>query len=98
MTSKRKRLGSAGWQALVVRQVASGLSVAAFCARERVSAASFYQWRARLRADGESGSATPVREDAADAFVDLGALALGGGRLALRLDLGGGVLLQLSRG
>lgn len=95
---QRKRLGAAGWQALVARQDTSGLSVAAFCAREKLSAASFYQWRTRLR--GGAGETPPMgaSEAGSGAFVDLGALAMGAGRLELRIDLGGGVVLQLSRG
>jgi hypothetical protein len=66
------------------------LSVAAFCTRERVSAASFYQWRARL-------ARTTAAAPSPAAFVDLGTLA-GSGRLELRMSLGGGVVLQLARG
>lgn len=97
-TSKRKRLGSEEWQASVARQAASGLSVAAFCAREKLSAASFYQWRTRLRGGAVETPPKTTSEHRAGAFVDLGPLAMGAGRLELRLDLGGGVLLQLSRG
>jgi hypothetical protein len=38
------------WRLRLRRQAASGLSVAAFCAREGVSSASFYAWRRRLAA------------------------------------------------
>jgi hypothetical protein len=38
------------WRRRLRRQVASGLSIPAFCAREGVSAASFYAWRRRLAA------------------------------------------------
>lgn len=90
MASTRMRGNVVDWQAMVARQAGSGLSVAAFCARERLSAASFYQWRSRLRRD-----AVPAAAPAA--FVDLGSLSPGG-RLELRIDLGGGVVLQLARG
>ena len=36
------------WRLRLRRQVASGLSIAAFCRREEVSSASFYAWRRRL--------------------------------------------------
>ena len=36
------------WRLRLRRQTASGLSIAAFCTRERVSSASFYAWRRRL--------------------------------------------------
>lgn len=95
---QHKRLGSADWQALVALQATSGLSVAAFCAREKLGVASFYQWRTRLR--GGAVKVPPKRtiEPGSGAFVDLGPVAIGGSRLELRLDLGGGVVLQLSRG
>jgi len=37
------------WREVLRRQVASGLSVAAFCRRSKVSQASFYAWRRKLR-------------------------------------------------
>src|SRR5271170_6366050 len=36
------------WEEIVQRQRASGLSVAAFCRREEIAAASFYYWKRRL--------------------------------------------------
>jgi len=42
---KRKRLGEAAWRELLARFAASGLSAAAFCRREAISAASFYRKR-----------------------------------------------------
>jgi hypothetical protein len=38
------------WRRRLRRQVASGLSIPAFCAREGLSPASFYAWRRRLAA------------------------------------------------
>lgn len=56
----------------MAQQLTSGLSVAAFCARERLNAARFYQWRSRLR---EEATGEPAAGPAAGgAFVDLGAL------------------------
>lgn len=96
--SKRKRVrrGAEFWRDVVARQAASGLSVAAFCAREGVSAASFYPWRSRLRA--ASADAAVSSSAPATAFLDLGALPVSGERFSLRLDLGGGLLLELARG
>jgi len=48
MAGKRVRRSAESWRVLVAKQLESGLSVAAFCARERLSAANFYQWRTRL--------------------------------------------------
>lgn len=36
------------WEELLAQQAGSGLSVAEFCRRNEVSAASFYQWRKKL--------------------------------------------------
>lgn len=99
----RRRLGVAAWRGLVGDQARSGLPVAQFCAREGVSAASFYQWRSRLGRgeqdvpSGAESAATMKREGSPTAFVDLGTLG-GGGRFELRLELGGGLVLQLARG
>src|SRR5271167_711346 len=42
------------WRRAVARQRASGLGVRAFCERERLSEASYYQWRQELaRRDGQ---------------------------------------------
>jgi hypothetical protein len=93
----RRRRSAAAWQALVTRQASSGESVARFCARERLSAASFYQWRSRLR--GNAMAAAQCDEAPTPAgFVDLGDVSLGTGRMVLRLELGGGLVLQLTRG
>jgi transposase len=47
------------WQQRLERFRRSGLTVPAFCARERFSTASFYAWRRRLQ-----GSAAPPPADA----------------------------------
>lgn len=89
------------WGELVARQISSGLSVQAFCQREGINAWSLYGWRSRLR--GKSGATVPVVSPSAGAqrgaeFIDLGALGARGSRCEIRLDLGGGVVLQLVRG
>ena len=94
---QRGRLGAADWRVRVRQQRDSGLSVTAFCAREQLSAASFYQWRARLHGTAGERVATVSEATEAGAFVDLGSVAMGAGRLELRLDLGCGVVLRLSR-
>lgn len=85
-------------RALLSRFEGSGLGVAAFCQRERISAASFYRWQR------ESGGAidrpTVADGERESAFVDLGALrtqASATSRLDLRLDLGDGLVLHLVR-
>jgi len=85
-------------RAVLSRFEDSGLGVAAFCQRERISAASFYRWQR------ESG--VPVDRAAVDdgerasAFVDLGALrtrTATTSQFDLRLDLGDGLVLHLVR-
>jgi len=49
----------AGWRGRFQRFARSGLAVARFCAKERVSVASFYYWRKKL---GPQGRAQPVPE------------------------------------
>ena len=56
---------------------ASGLSVAAFCRRERINAWTLYGWRSRLRgAKGKVEREAPVVEPSGG-FIDLGALRAG---------------------
>jgi len=103
---RRRRLGVEGWRGLLAQFVVSGLTVSAFCAREAVSAASFYRWRSQFGAESEVAQRLPVvpvvkRGDAKTAFVDLGALGRSDGlssRFELRLELGGGLVLSLVRG
>lgn len=106
---KRRRLSSQAWQRLIERHAASGEPLGTFCRREGVSTHSYRRWKLRL---GEptaltSGKAAPAAKLAkrnlqTSPFVDLGALVgatpQSGGRIELRLDLGGGVLLHLVRG
>jgi hypothetical protein len=98
---RRKRRSSEEWQGLLSRFAASGLSVAAFCRRESVSTASFQRWRKLLDADAGRERAS----DTLAGFVDLGPLAAhaaagpaSAGRLEVKLELGGGVVLHLVRG
>ncbi len=88
------------WRELVAGQTSSGLSVQAFCRQERLNPWTFYGWRSRLRkrtavteATAVGGSAEPTA-----GFIDLGALSRSSSRCEIRLDLGGGVVLQVVRG
>jgi putative transposase len=89
------------WRELVARQDQSGLSVQAFCRQERLNVWTFYGWRSRLRKSAAMAEHRDVvseqnREPAG--FIDLGALGGGSSRWEIRLDLGGGVVLQVVRG
>lgn len=97
---KRRQLSADAWRAVLGRFAESGLTVQAFCEREAVAVASFYQWRAKVGgAVGEPKSHATAGESLKRAgFVDLGALSASVSRMELRLDLGGGVLLHRVRG
>ena len=96
---RRRRLGTLAWRAMLVRFSGSGLTIKAFCRREAVSTASFYRWRTLLGAQATAVQTRPARS-VTDTFVDLGPLMTPDSvpaRFDLRLDLGGGLILQLRR-
>jgi hypothetical protein len=96
--SKRIRRGTAGWRKLFSRQSRSGLTVPEFCRREGINASLFRRWQSRLVGLESVGKVTPVSVEAAEPFIDLGALRSSGRRLEVRLDFGGGVVLSIARG
>lgn len=98
-TMKRRRLSAEAWSAMVEKFEASGQSEEAFCQQERVSLASLRRWRTKTRPEPvRKRSRTRVATHVEPAsFVDLGGLPMGTGQLEVRLDFGGGVVLQLSR-
>jgi len=88
------------WRELVARQSCSGLSVQAFCRQEGLNTWTFYGWRSRLREKTAVAETTAVRgsTQTAAGFIDLGALSRSSSRCEIRLDLGGGMVLQVVRG
>lgn len=88
---KRRRLSAMAWREMVARFSSSGLSAEAFSERERVSLASLKRWQGEL----PQGEAARV---GGGGFVDLGSLRASSSRFEVRLELGEGVLLTLSRG
>jgi len=102
MEKTSTRRDASTWRELVDRQEQSGLTVATFCESEALSVASFYGWRSKLRQKSDTGSGpvavTEKPTAAAGGFIDLGALGMRGPRIEVRLELGGGVALQLVRG
>jgi hypothetical protein len=106
---RRRRLDTHSWREVMLRFSEAGTTVSAFCAREGLSTSSFYRWRERLDSVGDAGGAAPRRggrselavQPTAAGFIDLGHLAGPprdvGASLELRLDLGGGVVLQIVR-
>jgi putative transposase len=95
-----RRRSAETWRDLLARQARSGLSVQAFCRQEQLNAWTFYGWRSRLRgrtAVAETAAVGGSTEPAAG-FIELGALSRNSSRCEIRLDLGGGVVLQVVRG
>jgi putative transposase len=95
----QRRLSADAWPAMVSQFVGSGMSAEAFSQQQRVSLASLKHWQEKLQG-AKPGKTTMVRarQPEVAGFVDLGGLRSGGARIELRLDLGDGVLLTLSRG
>jgi transposase-like protein len=98
---KRPRATAQMRRAILARFAESGLSVEAFCRRESISPSSFYRWRSLQRDPVPRELALPrVPSSSGDTgtFVSLGSLQTASASFELRLDLGGGVFLQLVRG
>jgi len=95
-TVKRRRLSADAWAAMVEKFEASGLSAEVFCQQERVSLAGLRRWRAATVKKSQPRTRVATNNDVAP-FVDLGRLPMQSGHFEVRLDFGGGVVLQLSR-
>lgn len=109
---QRRRLSVAQWREVLDRFEPGTQTVASFCAREGVCVASFHRWRARLAGQAAGAShggrkavaPSPVPHRSAG-FVEIGPLTptpppdptRTPAGLLLRLDLGGGLVLQISR-
>lgn len=79
------------WRERLRRYGVSGLTVAEFCRRERVSVPSFYHWRQKLGARSSPGSRSTrysrgSKFDAAPAFQQV--MLAGGGVVAIELPSG----------
>jgi putative transposase len=104
----RRHLSAQAWAEVFARFDGSGESVTGFCKREGLHTSSFRRWQRRLA----SMASTPItaqphepreatRQASAASFVEMGAMGAGrqpAGRLEVRLELGGGLVLQLVRG
>jgi hypothetical protein len=79
----------------------SGLSVSQFCEQHGIGAASFYHWRSRLSPPRTTRKrqppAVPIAPAPRSDFLDLGPLGPSASRMEVRLDLGGGIVVHLSR-
>ena len=91
---RRSHRSAAEWQALISAQERSGLSQEAFCRGEGVSVMSLSNWRKRLRHGGDDRS----ESTSSPAFIEIGSTIrpLDAG-IKVRVELGGGIVLELSR-
>ncbi|MGI9285274.1 MAG: IS66 family insertion sequence element accessory protein TnpA [Pseudomonadales bacterium] len=88
----RQYRSSSEWQALLAAFKTSGQTVSAFCAQQDISSASFYRWRTRLSAEGDS----PV-----PSFIDVSPSAVSlppaPGTWCIELNIGNGITLRFHR-
>lgn len=80
-----------GWRELLARQAASGLSVRAFCRREKLHESSFYAWR-RTIAERDRESVI----DAEPAFVPAVVTSGPPDETSIAVELSSGCVLRLS--
>lgn len=105
-TDTRRHLSAQAWREVFRRFDDSGDSVVGFCKREGLNTSSFHRWRRRLvtTTAAARSSQEPVeaaRQSAVENFIDMGSMGAANepaARLEVRLELGGGVVLQLVRG
>jgi transposase-like protein len=100
MKQRRVKRSEATWLELFSRQASSGLTVAQFCDREGINAGLFRRWRLALKEPkprAEGVSKVKAASALAAPFIDLGGLRSGGSRFEVRLELGGGMVLSLTR-
>ncbi len=90
-----KRRTTEAWRAVIDRFSGSGLSIDAYCKKFGICWASFLRWRSTFSRGATSVSSA---EPALPSFVDLGPLRSSSARMELRLELGDGLVLTLTRG
>jgi hypothetical protein len=92
MANKRRDLAKERWwRDTLKRHVTSGLSVRAFCRREKLTESAFYAWR-RIVAERDA-EAQPARQ--ASAFVPLTVIEQTGCEVSIEIELADGRLLRL---
>jgi hypothetical protein len=97
---KQRRYGAETWRKILGRFEESGLTAAAFCAREGISTKSLRRWQLRLGGDSDQELVAKAAQltSKPGGFIDLGGLRSGGSRYEVRLELGAGVILSIARG
>ena len=85
----------AQWQAVIDEHQQSGLTQEAFCKAHGVSSTALAKWRQRL---GAGGKQTRVIKAKAPAFVEIAPPPrVADAGMKVRLDLGAGIVLELTR-
>lgn len=86
------------WRARIAEQARSGQSVAAWCQEQGIATPTFYWWKSRL-AKRPSKSVPLVPQVDRAPFIDLGTLPepMAAAGLDIRLDLGNGIILTITR-
>ena len=99
--ARRQRRDANTWRSVISRFEESGLTVSQFCEREGLGAASFYRWRSLLSSSGtrrkRPSDVRPAEAAPRGDFLNLGTLGSGSSRMEVRLELGGGVVVHLTR-
>ena len=91
----RVNRSAAQWRTVIDEQQQSGLTQEAFCKAHGVSSTALAKWRQRL---GAGGKQTRVIKAKAPAFVEIAPPSrVTEGGLKVRLDLGAGIVLELTR-
>ena len=94
---KRARVNRspAQWRAVIDQHQQSGLTQEAFCKAHGVSSTALAKWRQRL---GAGGKQTRVIKAKAPAFVEIAPRSrVAESGMKVRLDLGAGIVLELTR-
>lgn len=98
---KRQRVNRSveQWRAVLQAQQASGLSQESYCQAEGVSSTAFAKWRKRFR---DERSASAIVKATSPEFIELPRVARAPESVVqtgvkLRLELGSGIVLELTR-
>ena len=105
LSSVRKRRSPEQWQVLFEQYERSGLSQAAFCQQEGLAIATFSKWLARLRSSdvAKPVASTPTafvevqRSPVEQSSLSAPTLPASDSPVMIRLELGAGIVLKVSR-